>query len=83
LDWADSVTNERAALAWQQGDCAAAEKLWESCAALPGILYNRALARRAAGEDAQARALFDQAAKAWPETSPWHHLARVCALVSG
>ncbi len=83
LDWADSVTNERAALAWQQGDCAAAKKLWESCAALPGILYNRALARCAAGQLDTARELFNRAAEAWPDTSPWHHLARVCKLTVG
>lgn len=82
-DWADCLTNERAALAWQQGDFAAAEKLWATCVAVPGILYNRALARHAAGDKNQALELFNKAATAWPENSPWHHLARVCALVSG
>jgi len=79
----ESVINERAALAWQQGDRRAAEKLWESCPPLPGILYNRALARCAAGQMNVASELFSRAAEGWPESSPWHHLARVCELTVG
>ena len=81
--WVDTVVNERAALAWQQGDRRTAELLWESCSASPGILYNRALAKCAAGQTDLARELFNRAAEAWPETSPWHHLARVCELTVG
>jgi hypothetical protein len=80
--WTDCITSERAALQWQQGNYSAAEKLWLSCQPSPGTLYNRALARRIAGDNTQASTLFNQAAAAWPETSPWHHLARVCELVT-
>lgn len=73
--------NEEAALAWAQGKVAEAGRLWEACGETAGVLYNRGLVQRAQGDAEVARELFTRAAEKWPEESPWHHLARVCALV--
>jgi tetratricopeptide (TPR) repeat protein len=78
-EWEAVLANEEAALAWHRGDTAKAAELWakhrEQDSAV--ILFNRALADLFAGRRSEAAARFEKAAAAIPETSGWHHLARL------
>lgn len=75
--WRAGWDNEKAALAWRRGDVQTARALW---AALPPSLpvrFNRAMAEVFTGDPALARADLAEVVKELPETSAWHHLARL------
>jgi hypothetical protein len=69
--------NEQAALTWQRGEHAAAQKLWQGQPDSPAVLFNRGLASLFLGEREPARKALDDARAALPESNSWHHLASV------
>jgi hypothetical protein len=75
--WDLLLANERAALEWFAGAWDKAEAGWSQAplAQEPVGLFNRGLSALGRGRN-EAAALFAQAAAAWPESNPWHHLAQ-------
>ncbi|MCS6976449.1 MAG: hypothetical protein NZM31_05495 [Gemmatales bacterium] len=76
--WADVLANEQAALLWFLGDLAGAERMWKAHPQSGNgvVLYNRGVTALCQGRK-DAIELFDRASAAWPESSTWHHLARM------
>ena len=74
--------NDRAALLWQKGECAAALTAWEVQPESPAVLFNRGMARLFLGRTADAREPLQKAVDAIPETSGWHALARLYLAVA-
>jgi tetratricopeptide (TPR) repeat protein len=72
-----TLANERAALAWAQGDRAEAERIWNTMPASGAVYFNRGIAALATGRMTEAAAAFDSAAKLLPDASGWHHLANL------
>jgi tetratricopeptide (TPR) repeat protein len=75
----DMIANEEAALAWQRGDHDRAAELWARHPRQdsPVVQFNRGLAALFVNDRESARELFGQAAAALPESSAWHHLAKL------
>lgn len=71
------LANERAALAWQRGDRATAETLWNSLPASGPAAFNRGIAALADGRKADAAKWLTVAVQQIPESSGWHHLAQL------
>lgn len=80
--WSVLVSNEDAALAWQEGDYQTASRILDSIASsAPPILFNRGLGALLLGRTRQARDLLAQAAAQLPDSSAWHHLAQLYCLL--
>ncbi len=77
------LTNERAVLAWQRGDRAAAETLWNSQPASGPVAFNCGIAALAAGRKADAANWLTTAVQQLPESSGWHHLAQLYLALAG
>jgi tetratricopeptide (TPR) repeat protein len=69
--------NERAALAWHRGEWERALELWQDLPESVPVLFNRGMALLFLGHAIQAREALTKAAAGLPETSAWHHLARL------
>jgi tetratricopeptide (TPR) repeat protein len=76
-DLADAWANEKAALAWQMGDRKQAAMIWKSLSDSAPVLFNRGMAELFAGSPAAACDQFKAAIAQLPESSSWHHLARL------
>jgi len=69
--------NEEAALAWHRGQAEAASKMWQAQEASIPVLFNRGMAALVLEQTAAAQEALQQAVARLPETSSWHHLARL------
>lgn len=69
--------NEKAAFLWHQGKHAEARAVWDKLPATLPVRFNRGMADLFLGNPESARGYLSQAADELPETSPWHHLARL------
>jgi hypothetical protein len=81
LEWRAVWENEKAALAWHQGRADAARALWNTMEPCVPILFNRGMADVFGGDAARGRAALDAVAAQIPDTSAWHHLARLYGLL--
>lgn len=79
---APSADNDRAALLWTRGECAAALAAWDAMPESAAVLFNRGMARLFLGRTADARGPLQKAVDAIPETSGWHALARLYLAVA-
>jgi tetratricopeptide (TPR) repeat protein len=75
--WQPALLNERAALAWHQGNHADALALWNAVPDSVPVLFNRGMACLFLDQPAQARSWLTQAVAQLPEGSAWHHLGRL------
>ena len=82
LDGVSGADNDRAALQWARGECAAALAAWDALPATPAVLFNRGMARLFMGLIAEARAALQTAVDALPDSSGWHALARLYLAVA-
>jgi hypothetical protein len=80
--WRAAWTNEKAALAWHQGRWEAARDIWSEMEPRVPVLFNRGMADRFLGNSAKGGAALNEAIAQLPETSAWHHLARLYVLLS-
>ncbi|MFO0970299.1 MAG: hypothetical protein U0793_32520 [Gemmataceae bacterium] len=69
--------NEKAALAWHKGDVQNARDLWHKQEETLPVLFNRGMADLFLGHVDAARAALTRVVAQLPETSAWHHLARL------
>lgn len=76
-EWRAAWANEQAALAWHRGQDEEALRLWNSAKASPPVLFNRGMAQLFSGNAKVARASLQEVVGQIPETSAWHHLARL------
>jgi tetratricopeptide (TPR) repeat protein len=76
-EWQAAHANEEAALAWHRGRAEEAAALWRKQPESVPVLFNRGMAALFLGDAATARESLTKAAAALPETSAWHHLARL------
>ncbi len=76
-EWQILWDNEKAALAWHRGQGEAARKMWTQMPASPPVLFNRGMAALFLNDKSEAYNYLTQAARQLPETSAWHHLARL------
>lgn len=83
-DWAGLLLNEEAALAWHSGDIDRAQMLWDNHPEKDNaaLLFNRGIARLFKDKRDDAAPLFESAAHALPQSSSWHHLARLYLTVA-
>lgn len=75
--WRSALLNEKAALAWQRGECEEAAILWQCLPDSAPVLFNRGMAALFLGHSAQGRSLLLEAIKHLPDSSAWHHLGRL------
>jgi tetratricopeptide (TPR) repeat protein len=77
-EWKAAWQNEQAALAWHSGRREEALGLWQDIEGdhLPA-LFNRGMANLFLGKPAEAAVSLKQAIARLPESSSWHHLARL------
>jgi len=73
----DLITNERAALAWQQGNADAAVALWKSLPVNAVALFNLGMAALFMKQPIEAAQTLRQAVALIPEGDGWHHLANL------
>lgn len=76
-EWQAFRANEEASLEWHGGQPEDAFKMWRSQEPSLPVLFNRGMAALFLGETAAAHDALGQAAAGLPETSAWHHLARL------
>lgn len=76
-EWRTALANEEAALAWQEGRWEDAAERWLTLPVSVPVLFNRGLADLFLDRPTAARESFHQALAGLPESSPWHHLARL------
>jgi tetratricopeptide (TPR) repeat protein len=76
-----ALHNERAALAWHQGDHQRALDLWKEAKEDIPVLFNRGLSLLFCGQAGQARPLFDRVLEALPASSGWRQLAELYLAV--
>jgi hypothetical protein len=76
-EWQALRTNEEAALAWHRGQTEDAFKMWQAQEPSLPVLFNRGMAALFLGQTDTAHDALGQAATGLPETSSWHHLARL------
>lgn len=69
--------NEKAAFLWHQGKHAEARSIWETLPATLPVRFNRGMADLFLGNTESARSHLTGVANELPETSPWHHLAKL------
>jgi tetratricopeptide (TPR) repeat protein len=80
-EWRTAWNNEKAALAWHRGQRDAARSLWRAMDKSVPVLFNRGMAELFLGDAAAGRTALTEAIAALPETSAWHHLARLYLLL--
>jgi tetratricopeptide (TPR) repeat protein len=75
--WQPALRNERAALAWHQGQHGEAAALWDAAPESVPVLFNRGMASLFLDQSGQARSWLTRAVAQLPEGSAWHHLGRL------
>jgi hypothetical protein len=81
--WAETWANEEAAIVWHRGRKAEALKRWQSQPESVPVLFNRGMAALFTGKPTEARADLRRAVEQIPESSGWHHLARLYLALAG
>ena len=81
-EWKAAWDNEVAALAWHRGDTTAAVALWKSQPPTLPVRFNLAMASLFLGDVPMARIVLEQVIGELPESSGWHHLARLYHTLS-
>lgn len=76
-EWQAMVANEWAATMWMSGRRAEAAAKWQELPESVPVLFNRGLAALFLGQPEQARAALSEVVAKLPESSGWHHLARL------
>jgi tetratricopeptide (TPR) repeat protein len=76
-EWRPAWDNEKAALAWHRGETEEARRLWLAQPPSAAVLFNRGMAALFLDRPEEARPALAEAAERLPETSAWHHLARL------
>lgn len=76
-EWNAVLQNEIAALAWHQGNREKAVALWAAQPETAVALFNRGMASLFANQPVEARSFLSRAIAQIPETSAWHHLAKL------
>ena len=80
-EWRAAWQNEKAGFAWHQGRAEGARDIWNALEPCVPVLFNRGMADVFGGDVVRGRATLDAVAEQIPETSAWHHLARLYALL--
>ncbi len=80
-EWRAAWQNEKAARAWHQGRADAAQEIWNAMEPCVPVLFNRGMADIFGNDAVRGGAILDAVAEQIPETSAWHHLARLYALL--
>ena len=75
--WQPAWENERAALLWHQGKTEAAIALWRTQTPSVPVRFNLAMANLFSGRGALAKPDFEAVMTQLPESSAWHHLAKL------
>jgi tetratricopeptide (TPR) repeat protein len=75
--WRSAWANEKAALAWQQGQGEQARALWDAQVTSVPVLFNRGMAALFLGASAEARVPLAEAVAKLPEEGAWYHLGRL------
>jgi hypothetical protein len=75
--WRAAWENEVAALAWHRGQAEEARRLWRQASASLPVRFNRGMAELFLDNATEARQLLGDVVTQIPETSAWHHLARL------
>jgi tetratricopeptide (TPR) repeat protein len=81
--WREAWANEKAALAWQRGQCEEARAQWEKLPASVPVLFNRGMSALFCGQPAAARAALEEAVDQLPDSGAWHHLGRLYLAMLG
>ena len=76
-EWQAAWDNEKAALAWHRGDMLAALTAWRGMSPSLPVRFNMAMAELFSGDAAAARVRLTDVVREMPESSAWHHLARL------
>jgi hypothetical protein len=76
-EWRAAWENERAALAWHQGQTKEALASWQAQKESTPVLFNRGMACLFTNQRADARAALQKAVAHLPEDDAWHHLGRL------
>ncbi len=76
-EWQDAWKNERAALDWHRGEEEAARRQWLALAPSAPVLFNRGMSALFLDQVDDAREPLFEAVAQLPESSSWHHLARL------
>ncbi len=74
-EWRVAWKNEKAALAWHQGQTDAAREIWDALEPRAPVLFNRGMAELFAGQAGNAQHSLEEALAKIAPTSSWHHLA--------
>ena len=82
-NWAAAWANETAAILWHCGSKAEAAKRWQELPESIPVLFNRGMAALFTGRTDDARANLRRAVAKLPESSGWHHLARLYLALAG
>ncbi len=69
--------NEHAALYWEQGESEKAKALWQKQASHAGVQFNIGMAALFTDRPADAKTPLQASVRQLPESSGWHHLARL------
>jgi tetratricopeptide (TPR) repeat protein len=77
-----ALLNERAALAWHQGEHERAIDLWNGAREDTPVLFNRAMSLLFSRQAAESRPLFDRALAELPASSGWRQLAELYLAVA-
>jgi hypothetical protein len=80
-EWRGAWENEKAALLWQRGETQQARDLWHKQEPTVPVLFNRGMADLFLGNSAAARQSLEVVVLQLPESSAWHHLARLYLLL--
>jgi hypothetical protein len=75
--WRALWENEKAALAWHRGDTETARRIWQSQPESVVVWFNRGMSALFTNRPDEARTALGHAVTQLPETSAWHHLARL------
>jgi hypothetical protein len=75
--WRSLWENEKASLAWARGDAEAARRIWQSQPESVVVWFNRGMSALFTNRWDEARTALNRAVTQLPETSAWHHLARL------
>jgi tetratricopeptide (TPR) repeat protein len=76
-EWEAALANEEASLLWQAGRREEAAKAWAAQRPSVPVLFNRGVAALVLGRRAEARTALAAAVEGLPDTTAWHHLARL------
>jgi hypothetical protein len=81
-EWETVRMNERAALAWHQGQIVDALAIWQAMPMSAPVAFNLGLSHLVQGNHVVALPYFKQAATLLPERNAWHHLAELYAILA-